>query len=105
MLIATSVSPPRARDTYRFVKMFVAFIAAAFFAAWTLAGPIAYGNQSLREPLRFKEDGSFQLSIFEDLHFGENAWDSWVRINQGIAILVLRLTLLPRARSKTSTQW
>ncbi|KAL3461214.1 Metallo-dependent phosphatase-like protein [Aspergillus heterothallicus] len=27
--------------------------------------------------LRFKEDGTFQISIFEDLHFGENAWDSW----------------------------
>ncbi|KAH8776748.1 Metallo-dependent phosphatase-like protein [Diaporthe sp. PMI_573] len=28
-------------------------------------------------PLRFREDGTFQISIFEDLHFGENAWDSW----------------------------
>ncbi|KAL4879845.1 Metallo-dependent phosphatase-like protein [Aspergillus karnatakaensis] len=28
-------------------------------------------------PLKFKEDGTFQISIFEDLHFGENAWDSW----------------------------
>ncbi|CAG9996025.1 unnamed protein product [Clonostachys byssicola] len=28
-------------------------------------------------PLRFKSDGTFQLSIFEDLHFGENAWDQW----------------------------
>ncbi len=24
-------------------------------------------------PLRFKEDGTFQISIFEDLHFGESA--------------------------------
>ncbi|KAH7033587.1 Metallo-dependent phosphatase-like protein [Microdochium trichocladiopsis] len=29
------------------------------------------------QPLRFKSDGTFQISIFEDLHFGENAWDSW----------------------------
>ncbi|POS80225.1 hypothetical protein DHEL01_v201384 [Diaporthe helianthi] len=28
-------------------------------------------------PLRFREDGTFQVSIFADLHFGENAWDSW----------------------------
>ncbi|KAK6849316.1 hypothetical protein PG995_013149 [Apiospora arundinis] len=28
-------------------------------------------------PLRFKKDGTFQISILEDLHFGENAWDSW----------------------------
>ncbi|KAK1753571.1 Metallo-dependent phosphatase-like protein [Echria macrotheca] len=27
--------------------------------------------------LRFQPDGTFQISIFEDLHFGENAWDSW----------------------------
>ncbi|KAK4195991.1 Metallo-dependent phosphatase-like protein [Triangularia verruculosa] len=28
-------------------------------------------------PLKFKRDGTFQLSIFSDLHFGENAWESW----------------------------
>ncbi|KAJ5698707.1 hypothetical protein N7462_000712 [Penicillium macrosclerotiorum] len=28
-------------------------------------------------PLRFQKDGTFQISILEDLHFGENAWDSW----------------------------
>ncbi|KAK0387667.1 hypothetical protein NLU13_3912 [Sarocladium strictum] len=27
--------------------------------------------------LKFRKDGTFQISIFEDLHFGENAWDSW----------------------------
>ncbi|KAL8289408.1 hypothetical protein RB597_001154 [Gaeumannomyces tritici] len=25
----------------------------------------------------FKGDGTFQISIFNDLHFGENAWDQW----------------------------
>ncbi|KAG5951400.1 hypothetical protein E4U53_003185 [Claviceps sorghi] len=35
------------------------------------------GNRSLSRPLTFDEDGIFQISIFEDLHFGENAWDSW----------------------------
>ncbi|CAK7217266.1 hypothetical protein SCUCBS95973_003089 [Sporothrix curviconia] len=28
-------------------------------------------------PLQFRSDGSFQISIFEDLHFGENAWEHW----------------------------
>ncbi|KAL2870366.1 metallophosphoesterase family protein [Aspergillus lucknowensis] len=28
-------------------------------------------------PLKFSKDGTFQISIFEDLHFGENAWDTW----------------------------
>ncbi|KAI2466065.1 Metallo-dependent phosphatase [Annulohypoxylon bovei var. microspora] len=28
-------------------------------------------------PLTFKSDGTFQIAIFEDLHFGENAWDQW----------------------------
>ncbi|KAL8341794.1 hypothetical protein RB601_005357 [Gaeumannomyces tritici] len=29
------------------------------------------------DSLQFKEDGTFQISIFNDLHFGENAWDQW----------------------------
>ncbi|KAK4463570.1 hypothetical protein QBC42DRAFT_265528 [Cladorrhinum samala] len=28
-------------------------------------------------PLRFHKDGTFHVSIFEDLHFGENAWETW----------------------------
>ncbi|KAI3335160.1 Metallo-dependent phosphatase [Ustulina deusta] len=28
-------------------------------------------------PLTFRADGTFQISVFEDLHFGENAWDQW----------------------------
>ncbi|KAF3769936.1 hypothetical protein M406DRAFT_35292 [Cryphonectria parasitica EP155] len=28
-------------------------------------------------PLKFRDDGTFQIAVFEDLHFGENAWDSW----------------------------
>ncbi|KAG6380189.1 hypothetical protein JVT61DRAFT_8279 [Boletus reticuloceps] len=27
--------------------------------------------------ITFKEDGSFKLTIFSDIHFGENPWDSW----------------------------
>ncbi|KAK6068094.1 inactive purple acid phosphatase 16-like protein 2 [Seiridium cupressi] len=32
---------------------------------------------NLTAPLTFNAEGTFQISIFEDLHFGENAWDSW----------------------------
>ncbi|CAK4012236.1 probable inactive purple acid phosphatase 16 [Lecanosticta acicola] len=28
-------------------------------------------------PLQFTQDGTFHISVFEDLHFGENAWDQW----------------------------
>ncbi|KAM3415051.1 hypothetical protein BST61_g10186 [Cercospora zeina] len=28
-------------------------------------------------PLRFTEEGTFQIAVFADLHFGENAWDQW----------------------------
>ncbi|KID66259.1 calcineurin-like phosphoesterase, partial [Metarhizium hybridum] len=36
-------------------------------------------NNSSRSSRRlsFNQDGTFQISIFEDLHFGENAWDQW----------------------------
>ncbi|KAJ5081131.1 hypothetical protein N7456_013369 [Penicillium angulare] len=27
--------------------------------------------------LKFAKDGTFQIAILEDLHFGENAWDLW----------------------------
>ncbi|KAF8962278.1 Metallo-dependent phosphatase [Flammula alnicola] len=27
--------------------------------------------------LTFKPDGTFKLTVFSDLHFGENPWDSW----------------------------
>ncbi|KAK1996704.1 calcineurin-like phosphoesterase [Colletotrichum falcatum] len=28
-------------------------------------------------PLTFGNDGTFKISVFEDLHFGENAWEAW----------------------------
>ncbi|KAK3306160.1 Metallo-dependent phosphatase-like protein [Chaetomium strumarium] len=34
-------------------------------------------GQSRFGPLRFRRDRTFHVSIFEDLHFGENAWESW----------------------------
>jgi hypothetical protein len=28
-------------------------------------------------PLAFSKNGSFQIAVFEDLHFGENYWEDW----------------------------
>ncbi|PHH64409.1 hypothetical protein CDD81_4630 [Ophiocordyceps australis] len=35
-----------------------------------------YG-ENVTQHLRFKSDGTFEITVFEDLHFGENAWESW----------------------------
>ena len=33
---------------------------------------------SLGKPrVAFKSDGTFKITIFSDLHFGENPWDDW----------------------------
>ncbi|GKT59540.1 calcineurin-like phosphoesterase [Colletotrichum tofieldiae] len=31
----------------------------------------------LSDPLSFSNDGTFKIAVFEDLHFGENAWEAW----------------------------
>ncbi|KAK0648216.1 Metallo-dependent phosphatase-like protein [Cercophora newfieldiana] len=56
---------------------------AAFYRLWNLAVPSrkqvileTVGGAALA-PLKFQPDGTFQISVFSDLHFGENAWDSW----------------------------
>jgi hypothetical protein len=66
-------------DRYRFLVMMGAFLLATLFAGLTLSAPLAgkpygYRNSTLLPPLRFTPNGTFQISIFEDLHFGENAW-------------------------------
>jgi hypothetical protein len=40
------------------------------FTCWALGGVVPHGKV-FNEPLRFTESGTFQISIFEDLHFGE----------------------------------
>jgi len=72
-MVGPTYNPPYvARDNYRFIKMLAALIIVGCCAVWTLAGVIPQGNWTLREPLRFTKDGTFQISIFEDLHFGES---------------------------------
>ena len=60
--------------------MLCSLLAASVLVLLTRAAPHPrpYGNSSSHlAPLRFTANGTFQLSIFEDLHFGENAWDTW----------------------------
>ncbi|KAI2602051.1 Metallo-dependent phosphatase [Hypoxylon sp. NC1633] len=57
-----------------------AFVLLALIASVLGAKPLAkkYLNSSdAFGPLTFTSDGTFQILIFEDLHFGENAWDQW----------------------------
>ncbi|KAI1390790.1 Metallo-dependent phosphatase [Hypoxylon trugodes] len=61
--------------------MFPAILVVLAFVASTsqakpLAKPVANSANAFG-PLTFKADGTFQIAIFEDLHFGENAWDQW----------------------------
>lgn len=77
----TCMSPPppwRPRPRARVECCIVAMsstLAAAVCLAWlclTAALPAPYG--AAQRPLRFDADGSFQISIFEDLHFGESTY-------------------------------
>lgn len=62
-------------ERYRFIKMLMLLIATLALTVLTLALPSRiYGANA---PLRFTSTGTFQIAIFEDLHFGENAWDQW----------------------------
>jgi hypothetical protein len=58
------------RDRHLFVKMLALTFAVVVFACWALGGLVPQAN-AFNEPLRFTENGTFQISIFEDLHFGE----------------------------------
>ncbi|POR35588.1 Putative inactive purple acid phosphatase 16 [Tolypocladium paradoxum] len=58
--------------------MLLAFVALSAQAPPPPPPPERYDNSSrATRPLTFNKDGTFQISIFSDLHFGENAWDSW----------------------------
>ncbi|KAG8986442.1 hypothetical protein FRB93_005274 [Tulasnella sp. JGI-2019a] len=40
--------------------------------------------------IRFRDDGSFKLTVFSDLHFGENPWKAWGPIQDQKSIVVMR---------------
>ncbi|KAL2814281.1 Metallo-dependent phosphatase-like protein [Aspergillus granulosus] len=52
----------------------------------------------LSTPLKFSKDGTFQISIFEDLHFGENAWEAWGPAQDAKSVTVLNSILDAEAR-------
>ena len=43
--------------------------------------------------LTFKPDGTFKLTIFSDLHFGENPWDLWGPQQDVNSIALMRTVL------------
>jgi hypothetical protein len=40
--------------------------------------------------LVFRQDGTFKLSVFSDLHFGENPWDDWGPEQDRKSLIVMR---------------
>lgn len=63
-------------ERHRFVRMFFMFVTAVFFAAATFATALPQWNWSWnwgsQKQLRFTREGTFQIAVFEDLHFGES---------------------------------
>lgn len=51
----------------------IAFIIAALGTVSHQTVTRRADNQNL-DPLKFKSDGSFQISVFSDLHFGEGSF-------------------------------
>jgi hypothetical protein len=58
------------RQRYPFIMLVVTTFTLTFFTYWAFAGTVTF-EDSFEKPLRFTENGTFQISIFEDLHFGE----------------------------------
>lgn len=66
------------KDDRRHIKMLCALLAAVLLTTLTFSLPLGQDHHGGAEtPLRFSKNGTFQISIFEDLHFGENAWEQW----------------------------
>lgn len=43
--------------------------------------------------ITFKEDGTFKLTVFSDLHFGENPWDDWGPVQDINSLRLMRTVL------------
>ncbi|KAI1266575.1 Metallo-dependent phosphatase-like protein [Xylariaceae sp. FL1019] len=55
----------------------IALLLAAPLQAAPVANGLRFNSSHPLGPLIFQSDGSFQISVFEDLHFGENSWERW----------------------------
>lgn len=53
-----------------FIMLFAGLLALSKLVFWRRQSDISAADQAFG-PLQFQPDGTFQLSIFEDLHFGE----------------------------------
>ncbi|KAK1714578.1 calcineurin-like phosphoesterase [Colletotrichum acutatum] len=49
----------------------------AAFTGLSRQSPTLHRRDTASDPLSFSQDGNFKISIFEDLHFGENAWEAF----------------------------
>jgi hypothetical protein len=43
--------------------------------------------------ITFREDGTFKMTVFSDLHFGENPWDAWGPQQDVDSLLLMRTVL------------
>ena len=69
----THISPTLRRILIAFIAAISVSLVALTVWAWTAFSQ----TDTSGEPLRFTRDATFQIGIFEDLHFGENAWEQW----------------------------
>ncbi|GIZ49637.1 hypothetical protein CKM354_001266600 [Cercospora kikuchii] len=67
------------RWTSRWIYMIVALAAIVLCSilAWFVFSSFPQGRSYRPGPLKFTKEGTFQIAVFADLHFGENAWDQW----------------------------
>ncbi|KXT10105.1 hypothetical protein AC579_9709 [Pseudocercospora musae] len=79
---------------YNHLKMLSFFLLAVIlsFLAFSYAGP-THAGWKWRKPLRFTKEGTFQIAVFADLHFGENAWDPWGPEQDANSVLVMNRVL------------
>ncbi|KAM3506392.1 hypothetical protein MY10362_002383 [Beauveria mimosiformis] len=61
----------------RVLDMELMHFALLFLLLALAAGAPVEAPSVAERRLTFDRRGNFQISVFEDLHFGENAWDSW----------------------------
>lgn len=47
--------------------------------------------------ITFKDNGTFKITVFSDLHFGENPWDDWGPVQDANSLKLMR-TVLPSER-------
>lgn len=62
-------------ERFRFARMLVALLLVILLAMLSLGSIMRQDDTQVADlgaPLRFTKDGTFQISIFEDLHFGES---------------------------------